>query len=155
MIKNRVFIDKQLIKEMSKKVLTISLIIGLVGSLGSIPPLVFYLLDMNKIYFMIIFTVLLSFGAIGLYNFFKVLQTNKRAEKANATLEYEIDEKKIIIKRSQGQDLSVNYSYIRYYNESGKYFFIHLGKNYTFPILKDENSASIEEIFKTNNIIKK
>ena len=155
MIKNAVTIDKELVRKMSKKSLILSLAIGLVGVLGCIPFLVLYLLNTDKIYFVIIFTVFLSFGAIGTYNFFKVVKTNKRALDAKATLQLEIDQKRIVIKRSSGQDLPIDYARINYYSETEKYIFIHLGKNYTFPILKDENYQTIIGYFEKHNIIKK
>ena len=159
MIKNVVTINKEVIKEMSKKSIIISSLIGGICTASCVPFLVLYLLNQSQIYFVIIFTVLLAFGAIGLYNLYKVLSANRKARKIEAVFEYDIFNDRIIIhtKNNEGKknDIQIEYNQIAYYKKTNKHLYIHLPRNYSFPLLIDENIEEIEKILNDKDIKRK
>ena len=147
MIEMNVEINKKLINEMSKKSIILSALIGGVGMGAAIPLLVFILLGHTEIGFVIPFIITLSFGAIGVYNLVKVLQTNHKAEQAHAVLAIKISEKEIKVQPikngTKSQDFVIPFENVTSYKESKNYIFIKAGRKVSIPFNKDENYQKI------------
>ena len=159
MIKNEVTITKELVKELSRKIFVLSLVIGIVGVCSSIPFLVLLILNPTHIYFVVLFIGLLSVGGIGFAQFIRVLITNKRAVSTNAHLINELYDDKLIIHTKENgnkvEDITISYDQISTFNISKNYIFIRIGKKYFFPLSRDENEEAIVKLLEDNGVIKK
>lgn len=159
MITSRVEIDKQVIKEMSKRYFIFSLLLATIGIAGGVTFLLLYIfLNKNKL-FMIPLIIFFAFGVVGVYYIISMFITNKRAFEAHAVLTVDIDETGVVIhpykNDRKGGDVKVSYSDISHYKESKNYLFVYLNRRNSFPVIKDENLPQILDIFARNNIIKK
>ena len=155
MLETKTNIDKQLVKELSRKSFIVSLIVGVGGIIACIPFLILLIIDYKNILYTIFYIIFFVLGAVGLYNLFAVINKCKKVLKSNSTLLIKLDDKITVTPFQDGQqksDLNFNYNDVIYYKETHSYIYLYLNRKSSFPIKKDEQFDVIMDLLKQKGI---